>query len=45
MPFGTRNVESSSKSTVRRILREAKLSLAQLEALLNVMAIIEIPQS
>ena len=34
-PFGTRNVESSSKSTVRRIRRETKLSLAQLEALLK----------
>lgn len=33
--FGTPNVESSSKSTVRRILREARLSLAQIEALLK----------
>ena len=35
VPFGTRNVESSSKSTVRRILREARLSLARLETLLK----------
>lgn len=34
-PFGTRNVESSSKSTVRRLLRETRLSLTQLEALLR----------
>ena len=34
-PFGTKHVEASSKSTVRRILRETKLSLPRLEALLH----------
>ena len=34
-PFGTKNVESSSKSVVRRIQRETRLSLAQLEDLLK----------
>ena len=34
-PFTTRPVASSSKSTVRRILRETGLSLAQLESLLK----------
>lgn len=34
-PFGTKNVAASSKSTVRRILRETNLNLAQLEALLD----------
>ena len=34
-PFGSPNVEASSKSTVRRIQRETGLSLAQLEALLK----------
>ena len=33
-PFGTRNVESSSKSCVRRILRETGLTAGQLENLL-----------
>ena len=33
--FGTKNVEASSKSTVRRIQREANLSLAKLESLLK----------
>lgn len=35
VPFGTRNVGSSSKSTVRRILRDTKLGLSGLEALLK----------
>ena len=35
VPFGGSNVESSSKSTVRRIQRETSLSLARLEALLK----------
>ena len=34
-PFGTPNVEASTKSTVRRIQRETGLSLSQLEDLLN----------
>lgn len=34
-PFGTKNVESSSKSVVRRIKRETRLTLAQLEELLK----------
>ena len=34
-PFGTRNVESSSKSCVRRILRETGLTAAQFETLLD----------
>lgn len=34
-PFGTPNVESSSKSTVRRVQRETNLSLARLEELLK----------
>ena len=37
--FGTPNVEASSKSTVRRILRETGLSLAQLEWLLKKQAV------
>lgn len=34
-PFGSKNVEAHSKSTVRRILRETKLSLPHLETLLQ----------
>lgn len=35
-PFGTPKVEASTKSTVRRILRETGLSPAQLDDLLNI---------
>ena len=35
VPFGTKKVEASFKSTVRRIQREVNLSLAELEALLK----------
>ena len=34
-PFGTANVEASSRSTVRRIQREANLSLVRLEELMK----------
>ena len=34
-PFGTRNVENSSKSCVRRIQRETKLSLLELDLLVT----------
>ena len=34
-PFGTKNVEASSKSVTRRILRETGLSLRRLEDVLE----------
>lgn len=34
-PFGTKNVESSAKSIVRKIQRETNLSFAEIEALLD----------
>ena len=40
-PFGTHNVEASSKSCVRKICRETELNLSDLEALLSQVTSIE----
>ena len=42
-PFGTAKVENSSKSCVRRILRETRLTLPQLAACLRQRGMSEVP--